>query len=196
MTAAVRVSDLRIKRHQRGAAIHRRHAGYQIATERPEIAGLRRANGMGGIGQCREQVADYRRAYDFGMSDERTDAKSLVDNADIFELIHPRDVDDDLGAMCRKFKLDQKIGPARQNLGLSSVLAEQRYGVSDIFRRYISERLHPAYFLNATSIVHCNNRAQLPSLTKSRIEAATIDKLWRTSDCIRAVSYTHLRAHE
>jgi hypothetical protein len=56
------------------------------------------------------------------------------------------------------------------------VLAEQRYGVSDIFRRYISERLHPACFLDATPIVHCSNRPQLPSLTISRIEAATINK--------------------
>jgi len=80
--------------------------------------------------------------------DQRSDVQPVIGNGDVFELAQPRDVDDDFRVMGRVLEFDQLIGSARQNLGPGAVLAEQRHGMPDIFRHYISERLHPACFLS------------------------------------------------
>ena len=80
-------------------------------------------------------------------------------DGDLLEFAQPRDVDDHFRVMDRVLELDQEIGAARQDLGLGAVLAEQRHGVSDIFRHYVSERLHPVCILDAAQIVRCNSRS-------------------------------------
>ena len=97
---------------------------------------------MRGVDQRREHVADDRRRHDVAVRCQRADVQAIILDGDLLEFAQPRDIDDHLGVMDRVLELDQQIGAARQNLGLGAVLAEQRHGMADIFRRYVSERLH------------------------------------------------------
>ena len=139
----------RLERDQGRAAVHRRHAGDQIAAERAEIARLHRADGMGGLDQSREHVADDRRAHDFAVRGQGADVQPVVGDGDLFEFAQPRDVDDHFRTVDGVLELDQQVGAAGQNLGLGAVLAEQRHGVPDVFSHYVSERLHPVVLMPA-----------------------------------------------
>ena len=76
------------------------------------------------------------------MRRQRADVQAVILDGNVLEFAQTRDIDDHLRVTDRMLELDQQIGAARQDLGLGAVLAEQRRSMADIFRRYVSERLH------------------------------------------------------
>jgi len=83
----------------------------------------------------RELLADDRRAHDFRVGDQCTNAQPLVGHLDAAHVVRARDVHDNLGRMAgrRKLQIREKIRAAGEDLDLGAVFGEQGHCVARIF---------------------------------------------------------------